>query len=134
MVYNLVVATERGIFILDRMQTMWAGCHNSLWFYFIQEFNICGSQPEENIFTSRAPGRITCALFVLSKNREIDACRIQYFGKGLGSLLSARICCGRTADPPQNIRLRIFLNGWDVQSLCPFHSVCSRNIPRVGIT
>src|SRR5689334_22649978 len=106
---------------------MWTGCNNSFWINLIQNFHIRRSQPKENILTSGAASGVTSTLLVLSEHGKIDASRVQDLCKCLGSLLGARIGCRSAAHPPQKFRLRILLDGWDVQSLRPLHSICLRN-------
>src|SRR5215216_1766601 len=123
MMDDCVMATKRWIFILDRMQTMWTSCHDSLRLDFIQYLNIRRGEPKENIFASRAASGISIALFVLSEYREIHSCRIQNFCERLRGLLGAGVRRGGASDPPQNLRFRILFNCWDIESLRPFHAV-----------
>src|SRR5688572_10907084 len=106
-----IVPAKSRIFILDCMQTVRTSCHNSIWLYCIQNFNICRSQTEENIFPSGAASRISVTLLVLSEDRIINPGRIQNFGKGLGGLLGTRVGGGGAPDPPQEIGFRILFDG-----------------------
>src|SRR5215208_2466546 len=111
---DFIVAPKSRIFIFDRVQTMRAGCHNSLRFYLVEYFHVCRGEAKENILASCAASGITRALLILSKYCEVDPCRVQNFCKCLGSLLGARIGCRGTANPPQNVGFGILFDGWDI--------------------
>ncbi len=64
---DLIIPAKGWVFIFDGVQTMRAGCYDSLRCNFIQDFNILWCKTEENIFASSASCRITCAGFVLAK-------------------------------------------------------------------
>src|SRR5688572_7581093 len=123
MMNDRVISTERGIFIFDRMQTMWTSCDNSLRLHFIQYFNIGRGQAKEDIFPSRAASGITRALLILSEHREINFCGVQYLCKSLRDLLGAGIGRGGAPDPPKNFGLGIRFNRRNIESRRPFHSV-----------
>src|SRR6266498_4943587 len=130
---DLIISAKRRVFIFDRMQTMRACRDNSFWIHLIQDFHIRRSQSKENILASGAAGGVAGALFILSEYGKINSCRVQDFCKGLGGLLCARVSSWRAANPPQNVGFGILLNGWDVESLRPFHAIGLRHIPRISI-
>src|SRR5215510_9970418 len=64
-----VVPAESWIFVLNCVQTMWAGCHDPFRFDLIQYFYVLRSQPKENIFATCPAGGVSVTGFVFSQNR-----------------------------------------------------------------
>ena len=69
---DLVVPTESGIFVLDRVQAMRAGGHDPFGIDLVEDLHICRGQPEEDVFASCAAGLPATPFDVSGKSLNKD--------------------------------------------------------------
>ena len=137
---HVVVAAVVGVLVLERVQAVRAGRDDALGPLserLVEHLDVAGCQFKEQRLVARSPGRVAGAAFQLAQHGKVDAGGVENFGKIARRLLRARIGGGRAAHPPQNIRLRVLLDGRHVEALAQssrdsgarFHGLPWRSMP-----
>ena len=121
-----------GVFVLERIKTVWAGSHDPLRADLVELFGVGLSRSLEREFIAHSPRRIACAAFMVAKNRKGYVSRIEDLDQGAANLLATAIVAPRTADPEEDLGVGKVIDRRDVEAFGPRGPFIRGQSPRVA--
>ena len=101
--HHLIGAPQFGIFVLERIETVWACGDDLLHLVAIEDLDVHGCRHLEKQFVSRPFRRITRTTLLCSKHGKFYSSLVQKFDKGFGDLFGAVVETTGTTYPEQHL-------------------------------
>src|SRR5437868_14373512 len=119
MMLHVVLTPEPRVFILERVVTMWARCHNLLNPPAGKRLNIRLRELLKEELITDAPRGIARARLLGAEHRKTHAGVLEQLGGRPCDLLCPWIKRGGATDPEQIFEVGIRFDHWHVEPLCP---------------
>ena len=123
MVDDFVLATKLRVFVLQRVEAVWAAGHNALHTRFIERVDVGLRLLLEQELVARAPRRITGARLLLTEDGEVDARGLEQARRAARDLLGAVVVRGGAADPIEDLGVALLGERGDLEALAPRRAV-----------